>query len=247
MEELSAVSVAILAGGLGTRLRSVVDDRPKVLAEIGGRPFLAYLLDQLLSYDIRLVVLCTGYRGEQVEAEFGDKYEKLNLIYSHEMSPLGTAGALRLALPFFESESVLILNGDSFCGANLKAFWEWHHERIADVTLLLTQVPDTKRYGRVDVDAQGCVLRFDEKDGNSGPGWINAGIYLLNRPLLQMIPIDRAVSLEHEMFPAHIGQRLYGYRCVGPFIDIGTPESYELAERFLPSEGRHDIMTSRHD
>ena len=109
------VTAAILAGGLGTRLRSVVKDRPKVLAEIRGVPFLTYLLDQLAAAGVRDVVLCTGYMGEQVRSAFGDSYGGMCLSYSQESSPLGTAGALRLALPLFKSSSVLVMNGDSFC------------------------------------------------------------------------------------------------------------------------------------
>jgi D-glycero-alpha-D-manno-heptose 1-phosphate guanylyltransferase len=233
MEDLTAVSAAILAGGLGTRLRSVVDDRPKVLAEIGGQPFLAYLLDQLSDYNVTSVVLCTGYRGDQVRAAFGDTYGKLKLMYSRELSPLGTAGALRLALPFFASESMLVLNGDSFCDANLETFWQWHHERGADITLLLTQMSDTKRYGRVDVDAEARVLKFEEKSCSSGPGWVNAGIYLLSRKLLETISPGCALSLERDVFPTRIGRGLYGYCNAGSFLDIGTPESYGFAGQFF--------------
>ena len=236
MPDLASVTAAILAGGMGTRLRSVVADRPKVLAEIRGRPFLAYLLDQLAGAGVRTVVLCTGYLGEQVQAMFGDSYGSLRLVYSQESSPLGTAGALRLALPLFKAETVLVMNGDSFCEANLRAFWAWHCARSADATLLLTRMLDTKRYGRVHVDEDGLVLRFDEKGQNGGPGWINAGIYLLNRRLLLTIPSSGAVSLEREMFPAWIGRGLYGYRSEGRFLDIGTPEAYILAERFFTLE-----------
>jgi len=233
VQELAAVTAAVLAGGLGTRLRSMVTDRPKVLAEIRGQPFLAYLLDQVAAAGVRYVVLCTGYLGEQVRAAFGDSYDSLRLVYSQEPSPLGTAGALRLALPLFKSETVLVMNGDSFCQANLRAFWAWHCARGADATLLLTRMPDTERYGRVHVDANGLVLGFDEKGGNSGPGWVNAGIYLLNHHLLLTIPANRAVSLEREMFPAWIGRGLYGYRSEGRFLDIGTPEAYNTAEQFF--------------
>lgn len=232
-QALEDVTAAVLAGGPGTRLRPVVADRPKVLADVGGKPFLAYLLDQLLIAGIRRVVLCTGYLGEKVQAAFGASYLGLRILYSREASPLGTAGALRLALPLFESDSVLVLNGDSFCEANLKAFWQEHCARQADATLLLTRVSDASRYGRVHVDAEGRVLRFEEKDGDSGPGWINGGVYLLKRRLLEMIPASRAVSLEREMFPAWIGQGLYGYTSDGRFIDIGIPEAYTLAERFF--------------
>lgn len=233
MEKLSEVSVAILAGGFGTRLRSVVNDRPKVLAEINRKPFLAYLLDYLLEYGVASVVLCTGYKGEQVKTEFGEAYGGLRLIYSYERAPLGTAGALSFALPFFSSKSVLILNGDSFCDANLAAFWEWHHESNADVTMLITKMPDTGQYGRVHVDADGRLIRFEEKGYDTGPGWINAGIYLVRRRLLEMVPTDRTVSLEREMFPVWVKLGLYSFRAPGPFIDIGTPESYALAERFF--------------
>jgi len=236
MHDLANVTAVILAGGLGTRLRSVLANRPKVLAEVRGRPFLAFLLDQLAVTGIREVVLCTGYRGGQVWAEFGDAYGGLHLVYSQEAEPLGTAGALRLALPGLWSDPVLIMNGDSFCKTDLMAFWAWHGEQGADATLLLTRVPDTHRYGQVHVDAEGRVLQFAEKDGTGGPGWISAGIYLLSRRLLLMIPAGRAVSLEREMFPAWISQGLYGFRSEGRFLDIGTPEAYRMAKQFFAPE-----------
>src|SRR3989338_6029269 len=113
-KRLSGVTVAILAGGLGTRLRSVIADRPKVLAEVRGRPFLTYIFDQLIAASIKYAVLCTGYLGEKVCDRFGDSYGSLRLAYSQEPSPRGTAGALRLALPLFKSDSVLVMNGDSY-------------------------------------------------------------------------------------------------------------------------------------
>lgn len=233
MQDLAGVTAAILAGGLGTRLRSVVADRPKVLAEVRGRPFLAYLLDQLAAAGVRYVVLCIGYLSEQVRAAFGGLYGSLHLVYSQESSPLGTAGALRLALPLFKSDPVLVMNGDSFCRVDLRDFWTWHQARGANATLLLTEVPDTSRYGRVNVDADGLVLSLDEKGGNSGSGWINVGIYLLSHRFLLTIPADGAVSLEREVFPAWIGRGLYGYRSEGCFLDVGTPEAYALAEGFF--------------
>lgn len=244
VQDLANLSAAVLVGGLGTRMRSVVADRPKVLAEIRGRPFLSYLLDQLASAGVRYVVLCTGYLGEQVWSTFGDSYATMQLDYSQESFPMGTAGALRLALPLFKpglsepnvSDSVLVMNGDSFCNVNLRTFWTYHCSQEANATLLLTQMPDTKRYGRVYVDADGLVSGFDEKDSKDGPGWINAGIYLLNLSLLLTIPPNRAVSLEIEMFPAWIGKGLYGYKSDGRFLDIGTPESYAVAEQFFPQK-----------
>ena len=236
METFSNVTAAILAGGLGTRLRSVLGDRPKVLAEVGGRPILQYLLDQIAYLEIRRVVLCTGFLGEQIESRFGDSYGSLHLVYSRELSPLGTAGALRLALPLFQSDSVLVLNGDSYCKADLRSFWTWHCLRRAEATLLLVETSDTGRYGRVEIDEEGRILKFAEKINEGGRGLINAGIYLLENRFLQSIPDRYPVSLERDIFPSWIGGKLYGYKSKGQFLDIGTPESYVLAEEFFTED-----------
>ena len=137
--ELSNVSVAVLAGGLGTRLRPVVADRPKVLAQIRSQPFLSYLLDQIAAAGCRSVVLCTGYLGEQIESTFGKNYGPLRLIYSREQEPLGTAGALKLAITRFESDPVLVMNGDSFCAIDIKAYWNWHCQCQATASMALTE------------------------------------------------------------------------------------------------------------
>jgi len=230
---LSEITSVILIGGLGTRLRSAVSDRPKVLAEIQGRPFLAFLLDQLSATGIKRVVLCAGYKGEQVQAVFGHSYGPLDLFYSQETSPLGTGGALRLAIKLIESDPVLVMNGDSYCGANLKAFWMWHTERNAAGSILLTHTFQMKRFGRVQVDSDGLVLDFDEKGKRGGQGWINAGVYLLGQDFILSIPANRTVSLEREVFPQWVGRKLYGYESAGRFWDIGTPEDYAEAEQFF--------------
>ena len=229
MNTLSHVTAAILAGGLGTRLRSVVSDRPKVMAEVSGRPFMAYLLDQLADAGVKHVVLCVGYKGELVREALGSSYREMHLLYSQEVSPLGTGGALRLALPLLKMDTTLVMNGDSYCAANLPAFATWHAARQSPASLLLIQTDDTRRFGRVDDDEQGRILSFQEKADTSGPGWINAGLYLLQRPFLETLPSDRAVSIEREIFPAWIGRGLHGYRSEGRLWDIGLPESYAQA------------------
>ena len=232
---LSGVTTAILSGGLGTRLRPVIADRPKVLAEIRGRPFLSYLLDQAEAAGLESVVLCTGYLGEQVQDTFGDHYGNLRLAYSRERSPLGTGGALRRALPLLSSDPVLVLNGDSFCDLDLEDFWRFHRVPAAVGSLALTEMDDTRRYGRVLLEADGTISGFAEKTETSGPGWINAGAYLLSQPMLRSIPEDRPVSLEREVFPSWSGRGLRGYRNRGRFLDIGTPETYTAADRFFAS------------
>ena len=230
---LSSVTAVILAGGLGTRLRPVVEDRPKVLAEIDGRPFMSFLLEQLDNSGIRQTVLCTGYLGEQIQETLGDTYRGISLTYSSESIPLGTAGALQLALPLIKSDVALIMNGDSICKADLRAFWDWHCRHNAPGSLVLTQVPDSSRYGQVILADDHRVQGFSEKSANSGAGWVNAGIYLLGKGLLRTIPAGKTVSLEQEMFPVWLTKGLYGYKSSGEFIDIGTPESYSQADRFF--------------
>ena len=210
-----------------------MEGQPKVLADIGGHPFLKYLLDQLTGWRIKKVVLCTGYLGEQIEAQFGADYHGLQLFYSREPAPLGTAGALRLALPLIESGTALVLNGDSYCAANFDAFWQWHCLKRSAATLLLVNNPDTERFGRVQVAADGHITRFDEKKAGAEPGLINAGVYLIENYFLQSIPEASQLSLEREIFPYWIGRDFYGFQAAGPFLDIGTPESYALAESFF--------------
>jgi D-glycero-alpha-D-manno-heptose 1-phosphate guanylyltransferase len=231
--ELRKITAAILVGGLGSRLRPAVTDRPKALANIGGRPFLTYLFDQLVAAGVRDIVLCTGYLGDQIPMIFGESYDNLCLSYSHESTPLGTAGALRLALSLLNSDPVLVMNGDSYCDANLRELWLWHAKRYAKATLLLTKVFDAERFGQVRVDSDGKITDFKEKSREQGSGWINAGIYLLNRDLLEEILVNRAVSLEREVFPSWIGRGLYGFQSEARFIDIGTPEAYADADSFF--------------
>lgn len=227
------VTVAILAGGKGTRLASVVSDRPKALAEINGRPFLAYQLDLLADCGARRVVLCTGYMAELVERSFGSRYRTLELSYSREAAPLGTAGALRQALALCEAPTVLALNGDSYCHADLPAFYRAHFQRRAAASALLVHMDDTSRYGRVLIDGDGRLTAFEEKRPEAGAGWINAGVYLIARTLLETIPSGRAVSIEREVFPSWLGSDFYGFTCRTEFIDIGTPQSYAQAAEFF--------------
>lgn len=230
---LSTITAVILAGGFGTRLRPVVADRPKVLAEVQGKYFLTFILDYVTKVGIECAVLCIGYRGEQIQTVLGNKYGHLRLVYSPEISPLGTAGALRRAVPFFESDTVLVINGDSMCYADLMSFGKWHEERKADASLLLARVNDVQRFGQVITDNDGRILRFEEKNNNPRPGWISAGMYMINQKLIEKIPEGIPISLEKEVFPAWIGKKFYGFQSAGQFIDIGTPESYAEANHFF--------------
>jgi NDP-sugar pyrophosphorylase family protein len=231
--DLDRIPVAILAGGLGTRLRPAIGDRAKVVAPVDGRPFLARLLDQVAAAGFREVVLCVGYRADEVEAALGRAHGPLRLRYSREPEPLGTGGALRLALPLLEAPDALVLNGDSFCEVDLGAAWAWHRARRSEATLVAVEVPDASRYGRVEIDAEDRVRRFAEKQPDGAPGWINAGIYLLATCRIASLPAGRLVSLERDVLPGWTDGALFGYRVRGGFIDIGTPGAYSAASLFF--------------
>lgn len=233
MTRYSEITAVILAGGLGTRLRGVVADRPKVLARVNDRPFLDYLLDQLASSGVRRTVLCTGYLGEQIAETFGGRYRDMELAYSREPEPLGTGGALRLALPLLETEQLLVLNGDSYCSLDHQSFFQFHADKLAAMSLCLTEVSDVSRYGAVRVDQDGAIRAFEEKGARSGSGVINAGIYLISRSLVEAIAPRAVVSLEREVIPAAIGAGLFGFQSKGRFIDIGIPSDYQAAQQFF--------------
>jgi len=232
MASLSEFSIVILAGGLGTRLLPAVSNRPKVLAKIQERFFITFLLDQLIAFGAESVILATGYKGNEVAASLGSSYKSLQLIYSMEQAPLGTGGALRCALPFVNTDDVLVMNGDSFIDADMGNYIRWYRQKSYNAALLLTLVQNVGRYGRVELRNE-VISCFEEKGVNQGPGLINAGVYLFNKSIIKAIPPQKVFSLEHDLFPKLLPNELYGYCDIGAFIDIGTPDAYSLATAFF--------------
>jgi NDP-sugar pyrophosphorylase family protein len=231
-----SIQALILVGGLGTRLRPAIGDVPKPMAQIGGRPFLSYLLCQVREAGLSDVLLLTGHGREHIEQYFGSgSREGLAIAYSAEPAPLGTGGALRHALPRLSGSRFLLMNGDSFFTIDLRAFLA-----AADgpATLALARVPDGARYGSVRMDAAGRVTQFTEKAEGAAPGAppreptaINAGIYVLERSVIEAIPAARPVSLERDILPAWIGRGLGAIELTGAFVDIGVPDAYEQLRR----------------
>ncbi|MDO8501408.1 MAG: nucleotidyltransferase family protein [Gemmatimonadaceae bacterium] len=228
-------SAVILAGGLGTRLRGVLPDCPKVLAPVRGRPFLSYLLDQLADAGVVDVILATGYRADLVETAFGASYRTMTLRYSAEKTPLGTAGALANARRLLPDGPCLTLNGDSMCDTDLAAFWSWSALRRASAALVAVRVPDASRYGTVALDGER-VVAFEEKRVRTGSQWINAGIYFLGADVTASLDPTRPASLERDVLPARVGKGLLAFPVDAPFLDIGLPDSYASASVFLEDE-----------
>lgn len=220
----------LLAGGLGTRLRSVVADRQKAVAGVCGKPFLRFLLMQLEKAGISEKIIACGYGFESVKDALP---ERPDLKYSVESGPLGTGGALRLALSATSAEFILAMNGDSFLGLDFLSFLRAFEQSKKPVMMALTRTDDVSRYGRAVLE-NGLVREFHEKGTDSGEGWINAGIYVFRREILEKYSVGVTLSLEQEVFPAlALAENLAGFVCDGPFIDIGTPDSYKKAQTFL--------------
>lgn len=234
----------ILAGGLGTRLRPVLERTPKCLAPILGRPFLAHQLDALARFGVQRAVICTGYLADQVSDRFGDHYAGIELSYSAEDEPLGTGGAVRLAMSRTDGAEFLVVNGDSFTLVDYPAVVSTFFAGGRTPLMVLTNVPDTARYGRVewsrgpDIRGAGPVERFSEK-GEAGAGWINAGNYVLPREAIEPRAVGEPFSLEHDIFPELVARhRLLAVPCGRMFIDIGTPEAYAAAGAFFGDVAR---------
>lgn len=219
----------ILAGGLGTRLRPVVSDKPKALAPVGSEPFLRLLIGQLRSQGIRHLVLCTGYLGDQLEAEFGDgRDEEITVAYSREPQAMGTAGAIQFARHHLEGlPEFLVMNGDSLAEIEFEKLLTFHRQHGGIATIAVRTVENAARYGTVEVNGEGRVKKFAEK-GMHGPGTVNAGIYVFSQDLFQHIHTFPA-SLERDVFPKLLEYGIFAYEQAGIFIDIGTPEDYLLA------------------
>jgi NDP-sugar pyrophosphorylase family protein len=222
----------VLAGGLGTRLRTTIADRPKVLAPAAGRPFLDYVLEHLAQQRVREVILCVSYLAEQVKAFAGDG-QRWGLVvrYSEEQTPLGTGGALRQASarlyrPFFA------LNGDTLFAVDLRELWEVHSRLDALATVAILRTTEGRVRGCVKLDPDGKIVSFDEKPEQAQESLVSGGVYVLERQALARIQPGQVVSLEREIFP-HLATdgKLAGLVCSAYFADIGTPESLSAFEQ----------------
>jgi D-glycero-alpha-D-manno-heptose 1-phosphate guanylyltransferase len=222
----------VLAGGLGTRLASVIQGKPKVMAPVGGRPFLDLLLRRLERKGIRRVILSVGYLANAIREHFGDRFDGLELAYAVEEEPLGTGGAARSALGMARSDSVFVLNGDTFVDLDYAAMLSGHVKLGATASIAVAEVADCTRFGRILIEKER-VVGFAEK-GQSGPGQINAGAYVLNRDVFAPYPMPAAFSLENDFFVPYIKElRPLAFVTLGYFIDIGIPADLERAQREL--------------
>ena len=218
----------VLAGGEGTRLRPLTLTTPKPVLPLAGRPFLSFMLDWLHGHGVDEAILSLGFLSDAVHAVLGDIQSGMRLRYVHEDEPLGTAGPIRLAADEgILADRFLVLNGDVLTDMDLTAEIGQHERTGAAGTLALIEVDDVSSYGVVSTDDEGKVLEFREKAPGPAPtNRINAGAYVIEKSVVDLIPAGRAVSFEREVFPQMVGRGLYGWAADGYWIDIGTPERY---------------------
>jgi len=229
------IDVLILCGGLGKRLRSVVQDRPKPMVMINGKPFLDILINRMSNFGFRRFVLCLGYMGEVIKKYYRDRSDSLTILFSEEKSPLGTAGGVKNAEDLIQSDPFLVMNGDSFCLLNISEFASFHIERKALASIALARTKSAGNYGVIKLDFSRKVTGFNEKPQSSSNEnlLINAGIYLFRKDVLSLIPSDVKYSLEYNLFPRIVNDSFYGYVTEEQLTDIGTPEGYKKALKIL--------------
>jgi D-glycero-alpha-D-manno-heptose 1-phosphate guanylyltransferase len=221
----------VLAGGFGTRLQSVVSDVPKPMAQVAGRPFLEYILDYLIHFGFTEVVLSTGHLSEVVSDYFGEQYRSMTVKYAAETDPLGTGGAILNSFRFTDAQNALVLNGDSFLDAPLDEVLNNDRLMDCDGLIVLRQMPNPDRFGTVRLGTTGLVEEFEEKKPGLDSGLINAGIYILNRSVLEHFGLTGRFSIEEDFFKPHISEvKIAGFVTDGYFIDIGIPEEYDRAQ-----------------
>lgn len=214
----------ILAGGFGTRLQSVVSDLPKPMAPVRNRPFLEYQLDYLKQSGINDVILSVGYLHDAVIRHFGDCYNDVRLQYAIEYQPLGTGGGIKFATSLMSGEDALVLNGDSFFNINIEKFHSFYVKYHPDILLALKYMDDLSRYGGVETDNEGNIVAFREKGLIKTGGYINGGIYLFNKNILNEYP--EKFSFEKDLLEKADDLKVMGLPFDSDFIDIGIPEDY---------------------
>jgi len=221
----------ILAGGLGTRLQGVIKEIPKSMALINGRPFLEYQLSYLEHWRVERVILSVGYKSDVISNYFKNKYKSLEIDYSYEDEPLGTGGGIKKAFEKVKSEAALVFNGDTFFDVDLEKLNAFRKNNNADILLVLRLVDDVKRFGTITNNKENLITDFCEKNNKSGKGYINGGIYFINKEYFQRFDLPEKFSIEKDFFENfHKSNKFYAFQSSSYFRDIGIPEDYYKAQ-----------------
>jgi D-glycero-alpha-D-manno-heptose 1-phosphate guanylyltransferase len=218
-----------LSGGFGTRIQSVISDVPKAMAPVCGKPFLYYILRNLVRQNIDRIILAVGYKHEVIINYFGNKFQSADLIYSIEDEPLGTGGGIRLAIEMAVEKQILVINGDTCFDLSFRELALFHTGGGFDLTMCLKPMKHFDRYGTVTVD-QSRVTGIKEKQPCDS-GLINGGVYLINREIIEKFPVNSKFSFEKDFLEKEVDWLKFGaFISDKYFIDIGIPEDYEKAQ-----------------
>jgi D-glycero-alpha-D-manno-heptose 1-phosphate guanylyltransferase len=220
----------ILAGGLGTRLRSVVNEVPKSMAPINGKPFLEHLLDFLIQKGVESFIFSVGYKSDSIQDHFHTSYQNKSIRYVTEEEPLGTGGAIKKAIAEAKTKQVLVVNGDTLFLTDVQKMYVSHQEKNADVSLALKPMYNFSRYGTVALSDKKEIIQFEEKQTRE-EGLINGGVYIFNQSIFQNFDLPEKFSIEKDFFEAYASDlKLFGFEEDAYFLDIGIPEDYEKAQ-----------------
>ena len=248
-QAIGDTDAVVLCGGMGTRLRTVIGEKQKTVAYVNGRPFLFFIIEALMRQGVKRIVLSTGYQSDELKACVEEQDFAAEIIFSAEKEPLGTGGAVRLAKSIIKSDPFLVLNGDSFCRVGYADFLKFHQKVDATATLTVTTHTNRADYGSIQLGLGGQVERFLEKvsapqagQGHLSLVYVNAGVYCFSSDIFRYMPAGKSFSLEYDLFPQLCGKGLFALAVEGHFIDIGTPERFQEAQKILglkssPSEG----------
>ena len=230
---MESCEVIVLAGGLGTRLRSVVPDKPKCMAEVRGIPFISYIIDYLVEQNFSKFIFSLGYKHELVEIFLQTNYNNIDYKVIIESDPLGTGGAIKLAAQVAQTNDFLVVNGDTLYKADIRKMYEFHYSNNAECSLILKPMNKFNRYGAVRKDQSGLITQFDEKK-HYEKGLINGGIYMINRNKFLNRRLPDVFSFEKDYFEMLVSNKIfYGIEDEGYFIDIGIPEDFAKANSEL--------------
>jgi D-glycero-alpha-D-manno-heptose 1-phosphate guanylyltransferase len=228
------MKAVILAGGLGTRLRAVVSEVPKPMAEVLGKPFLAWQIEQLKKFGVVDIIISIGYLGAKIKQYFQDgKRLGTRIEYAEESHPLGTGGALKNALQYLISEEkFLVMNGDTYLTIDFADFSRFHEEKDSLITMALAKVERPSKSGFVELDKENRIVNFVERE--KGVGITNAGYLIFSSEIFNRMPDEDKFSLEYDLYPKIVGtKRVFGYLTTQYFRDLGNPDDYEAIKKEL--------------
>lgn len=223
----------VLAGGLGTRLRSAVPDLPKCMAPVNGRPFLSFVMKHLQQQGISRFIFSLGYRSEAFTSFISGMLAKESYKLVIEKDPLGTGGAIQLAIQHAQTENTVVVNGDSIFAVDITQLAAFHQQKAAECTLSLKAMTDFDRYGVVELNQNNSISLFREKQAYPA-GLINGGVYLLNKTAFLEKALPEKFSFETDYLQRYYKEgKIFGMEQDGYFIDIGIPEDYRRAQTEL--------------